>query len=309
MLRSYLNIPANTPAVHGDVNCRVPSPVPLHLFAYRTHAHALSPVITGYVYNEAGHQYREIARGSPQWPQAFYPMKQVQTVRPGDDILAARCTYNSTGVDHATNIGATAGDEMCNLYIMFFSEPGKVADFLGCTNEQEGEDITRGLPADSDQAPERRPEMEAHAHDLHAAGGPAEINYAKLFEEEQEASTSKKKGGLDSETTTFRIATFNMTMPGKSCVTLAILICLFPCSHKTLKQRVKRTSGSRLCLLTPACLSVPCAVCCTAPCAQVRGRARRTTTSARGCGCGTSPPPNSGPPSSRQSRRATAPTT
>ena len=147
-------------------------------------------------------------------------MKQVQTVRPGDDILAARCTYNSTGVDHATNIGATAGDEMCNLYIMFFSEPGKVADFLGCTNEQEGEDITRGLPADSDKAPERRPEMEAHAHDLNAAGGPAEINYAKLFEEEQEASTSKKKGGLDSETTTFRIATFNMTMPGKSCVTL-----------------------------------------------------------------------------------------
>ena len=220
MLRSYLNIPANTPTVHGDVNCRVPSPVPLHLFAYRTHAHALSPVITGYVYNEAGHQYREIARGSPQWPQAFYPMKQVQTVRPGDDILAARCTYNSTGVDHATNIGATAGDEMCNLYIMFFSEPGKVADFLGCTNEQEGEDITRGLPADSDKAPERRPEMEAHAHDLNAAGGPAEINYAKLFEEEQEASTSKKKGGLDSETTTFRIATFNMTMPGKSCVTL-----------------------------------------------------------------------------------------
>ena len=109
-------------------------------------------MITGYVYNEAEHQYREIARGSPQWPQAFYPMKQVQTVRPGDDILAARCTYNSTGVDHATNIGATAGDEMCNLYIMFFSEPGKVADFLGCTNEQEGEDITRGLPADSDQA-------------------------------------------------------------------------------------------------------------------------------------------------------------
>ena len=212
MLRSYLNIPPNTAAVHGDVNCKVPSPVPLHLFAYRTHAHALSPVITGYVYNEEGHQYREIARGSPQWPQAFYPMKKVQTVYPGKDVLAARCTYNSTGKDTATNIGATAGDEMCNLYIMFFSEPGKVSDFLGCTNEQEGEGITRGLPEDSDKAPDKRPELEAHAHDLHSAGGPQEINYAKLFEEEQEASTSKKKGGLES--TTFRVATFNMTMPG-----------------------------------------------------------------------------------------------
>ena len=214
MLRSYLTIPPNTASVHGDVNCKVPSPVPLHLFAYRTHAHALSPVITGYVYNEEGHQYREIARGSPQWPQAFYPMTKVQTVYPGKDILAARCTYNSTGKDTTTNIGATAGDEMCNLYIMFFSEPGKVNDFLGCTNEQEGEGITRGLPEDSDKAPEKRPELEAHAHDLHASGGPQEINYAKMFEEEQEASNSKKKGGL-SESTTFGVAHFNMTMPGR----------------------------------------------------------------------------------------------
>ena len=84
-----------------------------------------SLLMVGYVYNEEGHQYKEIARGSPQWPQAFYPMKQVQTVQPSD-ILAARCTYNSTGVDHDVGIGSSAGDEMCNLYIMFFTEPGKV---------------------------------------------------------------------------------------------------------------------------------------------------------------------------------------
>ena len=214
MLRSYLNIPANTPVVHGDVNCRVPSSVPLHLFAYRTHAHSLSPVITGYVYNEQEHNYTEIARGSPQWPQAFYPMKHVQTVKPSD-ILAARCTYNSSGVDHAVNIGSSAGDEMCNLYIMFFTKPGQVGDFLTCGNEQEGDGITRGLPDDSDKAPDKRPDMEAHAHDINAAGGPDKINYADLFEQEQEQSTSKKKGGLDQETTTYyKVATFNMTMPG-----------------------------------------------------------------------------------------------
>ena len=212
MLRGWLHIPANTGVTHGDVNCKVPSPVPLHLFAYRTHAHSLSPVITGYVYNEQGHQYREIARGSPQWPQAFYPMKKIETVYPSD-ILAARCTYNSTGVDHDVGIGARSGDEMCNLYIMFFTEPGKVSDSLGCSGEQEGGDISRGLPADSDQPPEKRPELEAHAHDSHASGGPAHINYAELFEEEQKQSTSKKKGGLES--TTFRVAQFNMTMPGE----------------------------------------------------------------------------------------------
>jgi len=213
MLRGWLHIPANTPVTHGDVNCKVPSDVPLNLFAYRTHAHSLSPVITGYVYNEEGHQYKEIARGSPQWPQAFYPMKQVQTVQPSD-ILAARCTYNSTGVDHDVGIGSSAGDEMCNLYIMFFTEPGKVADYLMCSGEMAGESITRGLPEDSDKPPERRPEMEAHAHDLNADGGPSQINYAELFAEEQKQSTSKKKGGIDGEVTTFRTATFNMTMPG-----------------------------------------------------------------------------------------------
>jgi hypothetical protein len=42
----------------------------------------------------------------------------------------SRCTYNSTGVDHETHIGSTAGDEMCNLYIMFFTEPGKAREKL-----------------------------------------------------------------------------------------------------------------------------------------------------------------------------------
>jgi len=211
MLRGGLTIPPNTPVVHGDVNCKLPSNTPLHMFAYRTHAHSLSPVITGYVYNEEGHQYREIARGSPQWPQAFYPMKKVQTVSPGE-IVTARCTYNSTGVNHVTNIGSTAGDEMCNLYIMFFTEPGKVGDYLMCANEQEGPAITRGLPSDSDKAPAAKPELEAHAMDSSVDGGAKEINYAALFEEEQQQSTTKKKGGL--EDTTIFSANFNLTMPG-----------------------------------------------------------------------------------------------
>ena len=226
MLRSHLEIPANSPVIHGDVNCKLPSEVPLHLFAYRTHAHSLSPVITGYVYSEEGHQYREIARGSPQWPQAFYPMKQVETVRPGE-VLAARCTYNSTGVSHGTNIGSTAGDEMCNLYIMFFTRPGLVSDYLMCFDEQAGEGISRGLPEDSDKAPNKRLDLEAHAHDSSAGGGTEEINYAKLFAEEQEASTSKKKGGLDD--VTFATAVFNMTMPGNlHGLSFVLFLCVFP---------------------------------------------------------------------------------
>ena len=72
MLRGSLSIPPNTvsnlfetksphvahiqPATHGDVNCVLPSNTPLHMFGYRTHAHALGSVITGYVYNEKDHK-------------------------------------------------------------------------------------------------------------------------------------------------------------------------------------------------------------------------------------------------------------
>ena len=49
-------------------------------------------------------EYTEIAKGNPQWPQAFYPIEKNVTVNPGD-FLVARCTYNSTGTDKYTNIG------------------------------------------------------------------------------------------------------------------------------------------------------------------------------------------------------------
>ena len=90
-------------------------------------------------------RYRQIAAGSPQWPQAFYPMKKINTVQPGEVVTArcyitfsqlllfsyrSRCTYNSTGVNHETHIGGTAGDEMCNLYIMYFT--GKFCTLFLC---------------------------------------------------------------------------------------------------------------------------------------------------------------------------------
>ena len=75
LLRAGLHIPPNTATVHGDINCRLPSSVPLTVFAFRTHAHSLSTVITGYVHRQD--TYAEIARGSPQWPQTFYPTIEV----------------------------------------------------------------------------------------------------------------------------------------------------------------------------------------------------------------------------------------
>ena len=47
-----------------------------------------------------------------------------------------RCTYDSRGRNTETRIGARSGDEMCNLYMMFFVEPGTAGDFLVCSGEQ-----------------------------------------------------------------------------------------------------------------------------------------------------------------------------
>ena len=50
------------------------------------------------------HKFEEIARGDPQKPQTFYPMRKFVKMQPGD-FMVARCTYNATGVYHDTRIG------------------------------------------------------------------------------------------------------------------------------------------------------------------------------------------------------------
>ena len=45
-----------------------------------------------------------IADGDPQKPQAFYPLKDIVTIKPGDSLFA-RCTYDSTSKSRSTNIG------------------------------------------------------------------------------------------------------------------------------------------------------------------------------------------------------------
>ena len=55
---------------------------------FRTHAHGLGSVITGYKYEADSKKWTEIARGNPQWPQSFYPMKDPVTLKTGDMVAA-----------------------------------------------------------------------------------------------------------------------------------------------------------------------------------------------------------------------------
>ena len=68
----------------------------------RTHAHTLGAVITGYRVRDG--EFEEVARGDPQRPQTFYPMKNFEVAKKGD-IMAARCTFDGTRTNKTTRIG------------------------------------------------------------------------------------------------------------------------------------------------------------------------------------------------------------
>ena len=102
-LAGNARLPPQMPKIHTDINCELSNnPSPMTLFAFRTHAHKHGTVITGYKVRDG--KISEIARGDPQKPQMFYPMKNFVEVENGD-YIHARCTYNTTMEDRIIRIG------------------------------------------------------------------------------------------------------------------------------------------------------------------------------------------------------------
>lgn len=152
--------------IHGDINCLLESPAPIHPFAFRVHAHKLATVIAGYKVEENG-DFTLIGKGNPQWPQAFYPVEKNITVEPRQ-MLAARCTYSTTTFPNTTRIGQTAGDEMCNMYLMYYTASRDPDDHsLSCGDEYD-HSVSLHLPADSDVPLPRNVTLEEHAHGHHS---------------------------------------------------------------------------------------------------------------------------------------------
>ena len=90
-----------------ETACEIEEDVVMHPFAYRTHAHKLGLVNSGYVVKtdkkSAKQTWTEIGRRSPQLPQMFYPASNNVEIKKGD-IVAARCTMNNN-LDHVVRIG------------------------------------------------------------------------------------------------------------------------------------------------------------------------------------------------------------
>ena len=143
----------------------------MHPFAYRTHAHKLGIVNTGYVVkqenaNDAEETWTEIGRRSPQLPQMFYPATHSEVVVKKGDVLAARCTMRNTR-DHIVSIGSTGDDEMCNFYIMYYVKGDRILDQNVCMTygppfwsfanfvKQNGQHLQlKRIPADISEVPQ-----------------------------------------------------------------------------------------------------------------------------------------------------------
>ncbi|CAF3136690.1 unnamed protein product [Rotaria socialis] len=112
-------IQSNTEEVF-EAACRIDQDIEMHPFAFRTHAHKLGLVNSGYRVRGEGddQEWTEIGRRSPQLPQMFYPTQNDVTIKQGDYVAAACTMYNLQS--HIVRIGSTGNDEMCNFYMMYW---------------------------------------------------------------------------------------------------------------------------------------------------------------------------------------------
>ncbi len=109
----------------------------IYPFAYRTHAHKLGLVNSGYRIRNNPHtgkqEWTEIGRRSPQFPQMFYPATNMAPIKLGD-VIAARCTMKNSQ-DHTVYIGSTGNDEMCNFYMMYYVDGDQILENNVCASQ------------------------------------------------------------------------------------------------------------------------------------------------------------------------------
>nr|QNG40894.1 dopamine beta hydroxylase-like 1 [Hofstenia miamia] len=101
-----------------DMFCKYKAEKPIFPMFYRVHAHGTGYVISGFKIDEEG-EWEFIGRKSPQLEQKFYPVMNYGEPIAQNDYLAARCTYHNK---KSIKIGPTMNDEMCNFYILYWTE-------------------------------------------------------------------------------------------------------------------------------------------------------------------------------------------
>ena len=109
----------------------------------RVHAHIHGDVNTAFRIRDG--EWTQIAKGDPQLPQAFYPMKPVMEIKEGD-ILLGICTYHNNET-RTVYPGSTHTDEMCNIYIMFYTE--NADQIMDTCSGNSNSELEEKIPADA----------------------------------------------------------------------------------------------------------------------------------------------------------------
>jgi len=122
-------IPAKSTS-YMETACKLNTKLKIHPFAFRTHTHELGRVVSGWKVSP-GMNWNLIGKKDPQLPQMFYPIADQYMTMTGGDTLAARCTMVSHR-NRITWVGATAQDEMCNFYMMYWVDGHKKLETERC---------------------------------------------------------------------------------------------------------------------------------------------------------------------------------
>ncbi len=127
------SIPAHTTTFFESA-CEIEEERPLHPFAFRVHTHALGKVVSGWRVRDRVH-WSLLGKQNPQKPQMFN-MIQGDDASDGvelkkGDVVAARCTMVNHH-DHEVAIGSTNKDEMCNFYLMYWTDGPRPMEVNTC---------------------------------------------------------------------------------------------------------------------------------------------------------------------------------
>lgn len=112
-----------------EIWCEIKDDIELHPFRFRVHTHKLGTKVTGAKIgkeqkNNFGYNFNEdsiIGVGNPQDPQTFYPVQDANLTLSRGDSVYASCEFNNNQM-HDVKIGQTANDEMCNFYMMYWTD-------------------------------------------------------------------------------------------------------------------------------------------------------------------------------------------
>ena len=119
---SKLVIPPRTPKTTIPITCAYTGDEPLHVFAYRVHAHDMARglPITWEMKRKGEADFSLVTQRDPGLAQIFNPLEEEVLIEKGD-TWRLTCSYDSSDRKTTTRVGPTNQMEMCNLYLMYYA--------------------------------------------------------------------------------------------------------------------------------------------------------------------------------------------